>query len=351
MDNDPAMPLPPHKAPPSDPAVAATSPERSDPTGTAALRERLPPEVRDWVSARGADEPWWEQVVLWSTALAETAGARPTGSVGNDILRMRLPDGRDVGLVALVHPVEAHPSGHPEDVARLVDALNATFGDQRYVLYLRKRVPRAMDPASIARAVRLWLAAVEQGEWQGRHAVYEDDAVAIELTLVGGGAGDGPPLVFTVGPVRALERLTALDARLVDLVERHTAEAPGLPLVYAVGCTRPAELHRGYVEQLLYGTADWVEACNSPWSYRAGFSHSGRSLFSDPACSAIASLWWLDPTERGFRSVALDNPWVDDGVTVPVEGARFGVEPGDAPRGRVVLGWSERHPRRWSPDE
>ncbi|MFT4628173.1 MAG: hypothetical protein ACI8PZ_006868 [Myxococcota bacterium] len=306
------------------------------------------PDVQAWLAARGADEPWWEQMMLNAVALAGTGRARAVGTVGADVLLLELEDGRKVGLSVLVQPIDAHPSGDPADVQSLIGALNTTFGDQRYVLYIRRRLPGGLDPENIARAVRLWLAAVERGEWQGRHAVYEDDDVAIELTLVGDAPAGGRSLMFMVGPVRALEQLTALDARLVDLVDRHAEDAPGLPVIYCVGCTAKASLARGYIQQLLYGTADTISAANDAWRYEASFSHSGRSLFSDPACASIASLWWLDPIPdaAGFRSMALDNPWVADGLVVQIDGTRFQVVEDSS--ADVVLRWNAPHPTRWS---
>lgn len=313
------------------------------------LRSWLPEEVAQWASERAADEPWWEQMLLNALALAGTGGARAVGNIGPDIVRLVLSGGEEIGLVVLVQPVDTHPMGHPEDVQRLVEALDTTFGSRRYVLYIRRRVPSGLDPAPIARAVRLWLSAVDSGEWEGRHAVYEDENVAIELTLAGHGERQGSSLLLCVGPVRALERLTALDARLVDLIDRHKAEAPGLPLVYCVGATQPSRVPRGYLQQLLYGTADWVHAQNVEWEYSASFSHSGRSLFGDPGCTTMASIWWLAPLPcGGFSSVALDNPWCEPRVSIPIAGTRFSTVETEQGEPSSVLRWTAPRPSCWS---
>jgi hypothetical protein len=292
-------------------------------------------------------------MLLRAVALAGTAGARVTGTVGSDIVRMVMPDGREFGLVLVEQAVEEHHAGRPEDVEALINGLSAAFIDHRYVLYIKHPVPAGLDTSNITRAVRLWQSAIAEGEWQGRHAVYEDDSVSIELTLAGPREDGQDPLVLMVGPVQALERLTALDARLVELVEQHARQAPGLPLVYAVGCTGASKPSRGYLEQLLYGTADWVHASSSEWSYTAGFTHTGRSLFGDAACVAVTSLWWLEPEPSGlgFRSTALDNPWSEDQLVVPIAGRRFQVVPGEDGQDGAVLSWTACNPTAWIPKE
>ena len=56
------------------------------------------------------------------------------------------------------------------------------------------------DADSVQRAVTLWVRAVERGDWRGRHAVYDDERMSIELTLL-----EAPPhetgngMTFVVG--------------------------------------------------------------------------------------------------------------------------------------------------------
>ena len=66
--------------------------------------------------------------------------------------------------------------------------------------------------------------------------MYEDQEVAIDLTVLDG-AGGGR--VLTVGPVTTLERLSAVDARLVDAATRSEESLGDLPLVIVLAANRP----------------------------------------------------------------------------------------------------------------
>jgi hypothetical protein len=240
-----------------------------------------------------------------------------------------------------------HRWGAPADVKRLSDTLDRTFGHRGYVLYLRKPVPPEVDATEIARAVKLWLGAIDRGERDETHAVYEDGDVALELTLTGRNHADGrSPRVFTVGPVTTLERLGAVDACVVDAAVRHEESVGDLPLVMVLGADRPWGLSRGYVEQLLYGTPDWVSSARGDERtvYEAGFRPNGRSLFSDPVCRNLVALWWVEPRPSGdplqFRSRAHDNPWSPHQLAPPVRCPRFKLSE-ELHRDRVaVLRWT-----------
>lgn len=300
------------------------------------------------------------RVLLQGFALASTAGALPVDVIDERTVEMRDHEGAPFALIALATATSAWPNGDPEDVARLTAALDSTFQGRQYALYLRRVVPPDFNPAPVARAVHLWLAAIDRGEWKGRHAIYEDDQIALELTLVQQHATRGGGRLMTVGPVTALERLAAIDGMVVEIAQRHGQVDSPLPLVVALGANPSWRVPRGYVEQLLYGTADWVEATSSPEgsSYTAQFRANGRSLFSDPVCRSLCALWWLesDPAvdarvdPLAFRGWGHDNPWCDALARIPpVDIPRF-VAQVEAPaaaedawavdRERPVLTWT-----------
>lgn len=311
--------------------------------------EKLPPDVRDEVLDAITDpgRNGWARAALAGLTMAHTAGARPVGMAAPGCIRMEDAGGEAWALGVLGFEVEEHPAGAPSDVQRLTVALDQTFGQRRYVLYLRRAVPAGFDPGPIARAVHLWLGAIDRGEWQGQHAVYEDQDVALELILTGDKGKAGRNRLFTVGPITALERLAGVDAQLVRQAVTYQDDVADLPLTCVLGATQPWRMPRGYVEQLLYGTADFVQATGGPNpGYRAGFSANGRSLFSDPACRNLTSLWWVEPagSPLAFRAWAQDNPWTAFPDRIPaVDGRRFTVvardEVGARGRKSMVLAW------------
>ena len=289
----------------------------------------LPSEVRDEVVDALTDPARNGQgrAALAGITVASSSGSRPVGVVAPGCLRMEGGGGDPWVLGVLAFQSAEHAAGDPGDVRRLTGALDRTFGSRQYVLHVRRALPSGFDPDPIARAVHLWLAAIDRGEWEGQHALYEDDEIALELTLTGERREGAPNRVLTVGPITALERLAGVDARLVRQTVSFRDEAADLPVVCLLAASERWRMPRGYVEQLLYGTADFVCATGSDApSYRAGFSPNGRSLFSDPACRNLTSLWWVEPAAGPFefRFWSHDNPWTDHVDRVPaVDGRRF----------------------------
>lgn len=310
-----------------------------------ALVAPAPEEVRDAVVSSLVDPERndWARAAVLGLRLAATGGARPVGMATDDLIELLGPRGDRFGLAPLGFRQDPRPWGPDGDVARLLDVLDGTFGERRYLLYLRRPVPPGLDPGPISRAVQLWLGAIDRGERAERHAVYEDEDVAIDLTVVDGEGGEGGRLL-TIGPVTTLERLGGVDARMVEAATRSEESIGDLPLVMVLSADRPWRMPRGYVQQLLYGTPDRIEAISGPEpSYEAEFTPNGRSLFSDPACRSVAALWWIEPAPGGdplaCRTRAQENPWAHRPPQVPVEGPRFSPigEPGS--RGSVVLRW------------
>lgn len=313
-----------------------------------AVLQGLPPDVAGWIVDQLLEDPDRARALLQGLALAAETGLEPVGHLGEGRVHLRDAEGHELALGVLTFAAPAHPKGHPDDVARLVALLDATFQGRQYALYLRRAIPSGFDPGPVARAAHLWLAAIDRGEWKGRHAIYEDDAVALELTLVKRQAEAGGR-VMTVGPVNALERLGEVDSQVVDLTQRHR-QVSELPLVIALSAQPAWRVPRGYVEQLLYGTADQIEATEG--AYSARFTSNGRSLFSDPACAPLCQLWWLEAGSGdalSFRAWAHDNPWTNTPeATPPVDVDRF-VANHEERVGEGVrnLRWSRREPRNW----
>ncbi len=313
----------------------------------------LPVDVQETVLSALVDRERnpWARTALQGLDLAVRSGLRVAGMASGDLVDLESPRGERIGLAPLGFRLPPHRWGDPDDVHLLTASLDRTFGHRSYVLYLRKPVPPGLDPTEIARAVQLWLGAIERGDRDESHAVYEDGDVALELTLTGRSHDDGRiPRVFTVGPVTTLERLGSVDACVVEAASRNVQAVGDLPLIVALGSDRSWGLSRGYVEQLLYGTADWVSSSRSAdrLDYEASFRPNGRSLLSDPVCRNLVALWWLEPHGAGdggplgYDSRAHDNPWSPHQLTVPVTCARFAMT--DDPRAdRVaVLRWEGR---------
>ena len=326
-----APPPPPDEAPrPGEPPPAAADPGdgfTSMLTGCpAGLREALDAARRDPARAL------WAHTAAAAIRLATSAGYAPRELHASGAVLCEDARGEPLVLSVLACPADPHPSGPPGDVDRLTAALDATFGDREYVLYLRRAVPAQFDPAPIARAVQLWLGAIQRGEWQGQHAIYEDGAIALELTLTGRTAPVGRARrLFTVGPVSALERLAAIDQRLVEDSNRLLDDFGDVPVVFAVGSDGPWRMPRGYIQQLLYGMPWQVRTERGETSaYQAVFQRNERSLFSDPACRSVVALWWIAPGRDGAidAGTAYDNPWAPTAApAVPVHRfAQVGVE-------------------------
>jgi hypothetical protein len=307
----------------------------------------LPQDVRDAVISALVDPERneWGRAVFLGLGLAVRAGARPTGMGNDDLVELLGLRGDRFGLQPLLFSLPAHRWGEPSDVRRLLDALDATFGERKYLLYLRRPIPTGIDPGPIRRAVHLWLSAIDRGERAERHAVYEDQDVAIDLTVLDGTGGGR---VLTVGPVTTLERLSAVDARLVDAATRSEESLGDLPLVMVLAANRPWRMPRGYVQQLLYGTPDRISAehTDDHATYEAEIRPNGRSLFCDPACRAVAALWWIEPSERsdplGTSACVYENPWASNAPRLPVRGKAFVVRGEPGPRGVALLKWEHR---------
>ena len=308
----------------------------------------LPEDVREAVLAALLDPERndWGRAALLGLMLAIAAGARPVGMGTDDLVELVGSRGDRFGLLPVLFSLPRHRWGAPEDVRRVLDTLDATFGDRRYLLYLRRPIPGGVEPGPIRKAVSLWLSAIDRGERGERHAIYEDDELAVDLTLLD--QGDGAGRVLTVGPVTTLEWLSVIDSRLVDAATRSEESLGDLPLVMVLAANGPWLLPRGYVQQLLYGTPDRVRAehAGDQTLYEATITPNGRSLFSDRACRAVAALWWIEPSNPddplAVAARTYENPWAANAPRVPVRGSAFVAQGDLGPRAAAVLRWERR---------
>jgi hypothetical protein len=286
----------------------------------------------------------WARGILDGVRLAAESGARPVGMVHEDVVELATEGGARFGLGALSTELPPSRLGDPNTLAELQRRLDQAFAERPYVLYLRRPLPADIDIDGIVRAFHLWLGAVSRGERHERHAVYEDGDLAFEVTLADGAVGGGRPRLLTVGPIDTLERLAQVDMQLVDAAVAAEESIGDLPLVMVCAADRPWRLPRGYVEQLLYGTADRTRC--GPGQYEATFRPNGRSLFSDPVCRHVLSVWWASP-EPGDDPMQVavqvtDNPWASSDVQLGVDAPSFRTTDGPDGEGRVTLSWVGR---------
>jgi hypothetical protein len=323
------------------PWTSQLTPEEAAAAGT--VLAQLPEQVVLAVLSALSDpeRALWGAGVIRACHLVREAGGEIGGLLAEDVIECIDEAGGRVGLAVVPVPSVGPRWGSVEALRLLCDRLDRTFAHRRYVLFVRRALPDVIDVDGIARAVSLWLSAVERGERHEKHAVYEDGDIAFELTLVEGG-GAGAPRVLTVGPVDALERLAAVDSEVVELAVQLEESLGDLPVVVSLASDASWRLPRGYVEQLLYGTADAIVA--SQGSYEATFRPNGRSLFSDPVCRYLVGLWWTSPTDDGgTAAIAHDNPWSRGVAQLSPPCRRFAPAPssddGARGAGEVTLRW------------
>ena len=295
--------------------------EPSDPENTR-YRERfelalgqLPPLVGDSIRAWCRTDGFRGRAAYWGAALAGLAGYRPTSVLSNDRIRFEGP-GRGpfvMGLVSCILPNRS--PGSPEDLRRLLAALEPVSGAERYVLHLRKPIPPGFDPTPVVGAVQLWQYALARGEWQGRYAVYEDDDVWVELTLTSlKRSGNQSSLLFLVPPSNAEDKLKEVRNQVLALSSVHEQADPGVPLVVVLAAEPAWQLPPGQVNRLLYGSPDSVNTAYEDGYRISRFTYrpNARALFADPTCIPLAALWWTQASpgdHLGVAGWAHTNPW------------------------------------------
>ena len=330
--------------------------EGLDASAITALEEELaalPDDVRLALLSALADpeRALWARGVLDGLRLAARHRMSAACMIDEEVVELHTESGGRLGLSALAFPQPADAWGHRPTVEALMSRLDQTFDGRAYVLYLRRPLPQQVDVDGIVRAFRLWLAAVSRGERHERHAVYEDGDVAFEVTLADTEGPTARSRLLTVGPISTLERLAEVDMAVVETAVRIEESLGELPLVLVCASDQPWRLPRGYVEQLLYGTADATStsAGDGRGSYEARFRPNGRSLFSDPVCRHLAGLWWAEPAPgegrdaMAFEGRVTDNPWARERVDADLDVERFApTAPAESGTGAVNMQWTGR---------
>jgi len=298
-----------------------------------------------WV--RWAVEPSWKP--LWESldpgerraalrgwAVARQAGAREGQALAPGVWQFLDAAGAPFVLTT-VNLGEPAGWGDTADVRRLRGAIEAALGEWTFVIHLRKPVPVGFDPEPVARAVHLWRLAIERGDWQGRHAIYEDDWVAVDLSVVRRQGERLGRWLVAVPPLQASDRLTLVYQRLLARI--HAVEEAGHrgPVIFAPSAEPQWALSRGAILDVLYGIPDRVSADKD--GFRAVFRASGLSLFSDQACRNVQAVWWLegDDALQQWTGIAHENPWAEHPVACSFPGRRFASNAVHGPA--VELSW------------
>jgi len=322
--------------------------------GLAWLRPQVRDRIGDLLTSLSLPNLFLGRAMVWGASLAGLTGSVPVEARANGALVVQPPKGPKFLLVPLVfHTGDASP-GSPEAVQRLVDSLESAFGDRPFALHLRRSLSAEFDADAVFRAVQLWVRAVDRGEWRGRHAVYDDEKVSLELTLLDAQRREERgSLTFFLGPSVSLHRLAVVDSHLQEMAAEHAGEE--YPLVGLLAANPRWGLTRGYVCQLLYGTPDEVvtRGAGGPGAYVATYGDDRYSLFADPQFRRLAALWWVEPAPGdpiGVAGWAHENPWRSSGVEAPpFPGSRYRpFEAGDeALENAATMTWEPREPSTW----
>ncbi|MBN2797657.1 MAG: hypothetical protein JXX28_00775 [Deltaproteobacteria bacterium] len=279
----------------------------------------LPETVQRYLARWAESEPERARVAFWGFSLAGTAGFRPLVPMKGGFFRMLGPEGAQclLGAVALSFP--EHEGGAPAERARLEETLDQAMGDRAYVLHIRRPLPDGVDAEPVGRAVRLWLQAIDRGEWYGQNAIYEGEGVDLEITLTGSRVGEGRRArVFTQGPVVGLDRLRQLYEGISAVSEECAGLDERLPTVLVIGAEPRWTLTQGHVLQTLYGLPAQVDS--GPDGTSSYYTGEGHAFFADPENQHIGGLWWV----QGRAPGALEphawshlNPWSVTPESVP----------------------------------
>jgi hypothetical protein len=284
----------------------------------------LPPDLRTV-----APRPLWERVserlrakdvdaaraFAHAGRLIEAAGGRVVAAAEGPLFLAE--DRRGLTFVAAPVPVRvpAQPRGAPDDVARLVRALDGALPGRAFAVLLKKPVPAGFDPAPFAAAVYSWSRDVDRGV--AEPFVVWDDAtagVSIEIDLL---RDVSEPTRLVVAAPRGPETLAALDRRLSQLDALARAAGPKLSWL-PVLCATPAwRVGHGFRAQWLFGTATEIVATSGRtvrWSRPGG-------LFGEPEGRRLAGAWWVDlPDGAAPTCESHVNPWAERPIALSPAG-------------------------------
>lgn len=301
--------------------------------GVGELDERVEAAVSWMRGAREAVAAAWMQGSgdglvglgrLWSLSAAAASGW-DLAMVGPRSLTVRRE-----GRRAVLLPVSV-PTAAPDDVRvpRLQRRLSPLFEDRPWALIVRRPLPDDFDAERIIEPVRMWLAALDRGRWDGDYAIYEDGGVSLELRVLTDDAlqvSPDTPALERPGLVMRLPRADA-DLQIDDVRERliaavEAADTPdGLPVIPVLVRGAPWRLPRRRRLELLYGKLEESTA-TSTGGASVTFRRSEASLLGRRSFERVAGVWWLgaDPTDPlSPRGWADENPWGRH----PGEGPRF----------------------------
>ena len=303
--------------------------------------------VVDRLALWSRTDPNLARTAWWGLSLAGVAGFRALVPLPGGFIRMVGPAGRQCVLGAASLGTPRHEMGEPDDLDRLVAALATAMGRRKHILHIRRPIPPALDAEPVARAVQLWLRAIDRGEWHGRHAVYEDEGLSLEISLVDAPlAAEGQrTLLFLVPPVVGMERIREVYQILMDAAFSLDEAVADLPMVLTLGANPAWRISQGHILQTLYGLPDIIGVSPGQRA-RTRYGGGGLALFADPGYRRLASVWWaepmgLDPLQ--LRAWAHDNPWAEAVSETPeFPGRHYGVQalqPSSYGRAQATMRW------------
>jgi hypothetical protein len=258
-------------------------------------------------------------------ALAEVQGVHHLSTTGwrlrgiqGRTLAMEHPDGREVELLTLAFLRQVRPAPDRAAIRRLVRTLGRLGARSRIVVLVRRWLPHDFDPEPVRQAVDLWLDQVDKGDWQGRHAAFEDEHLSLEFSLTGRKSPDGRGAVaFALGPFMAQHTAEVLETRLVLELDqlrlaRPAGQAP--PLLLSCVANQPWSISSSYLRGLFLGKPDctWTD---EDGLQRSRFSRRpGPSLFQDPIYHHASGVMMvaLDPADpRQLAAETHLHPWAE----------------------------------------
>lgn len=253
--------------------------------------------------------------MFWAVSLAERAGWRLSRS--SERFAIVELDGHEVALV----PVPVTDDHDPQDrIQRLEETLRPIFGPRRWAMIVRRRLPFEFDVGKLVEPVRQWLAAVDRGRWDGDYAIYEDEALSLELRIVAGEVGRGVErgMVLRVPNGDLEDRLD--DALRCFLEAMESEDLPSdIPLVAVMVRGDAWRLPRGLRMEPFFGKLQ-AYSLSADGKATLSFERPDDGVFGEPRFSRIGAVWWLGAdradalTPIGWSD---ENPWANVDDVVP----------------------------------
>jgi hypothetical protein len=227
-------------------------------------------------------------------------------------LEVQDPIGQVFSLAVLAFLQQRRPGGEEGLHKRLKNALDRAAARQRFAVLIRRWLPPELDPEPIRRAVELWQQQLENGQWQGRYATYEDDNISLEFSLTGEPVASGrSPVAFCLGPFFAHRTMEVLEPRVITELDYYRISSfRKQPLLLACVTDQKWLVNDNYFLEFFYGRPSSV--ISSPNGLLREYTGNGVCLFRDPLYPMLSGVWLLDrdpmlPVELRARSFL--NPW------------------------------------------